>query len=104
MNTTNEATIPLTVKKAAECLGISRGLIYALCRTGKIRHERHGTGRGTTRIEQTAFEEYRAACRYEPGITGARPTQASRANGQGSTFGNLDVARLFAAWRKQGVV
>lgn len=49
----------LTVKQAAERLRISPALLYALCAAGKIRHERHGLGRGTIRITQEALDEYR---------------------------------------------
>jgi excisionase family DNA binding protein len=101
-STTNEATKPLTVKEAAERLGVSRGLVYVLCRAGRIRHERHGTGRGTLRIEPAALDEYRAVCRQDVGNT--RPAKANRAKTRGATFGNLDGARLLEAWRKQGVV
>jgi excisionase family DNA binding protein len=59
-------TRPLTVKEAAERLGVSPGLVYALVRTGKIRHERHGTGRGTIRITEEALEEYRRAALVAP--------------------------------------
>jgi excisionase family DNA binding protein len=56
----NEATMKLlTVKEAAEQLGISATLIYALCAGKRIRHERHGLGRGTIRIAEDALEEYR---------------------------------------------
>lgn len=52
----------LTVKKAAERLGISPSLVYGLCKAGKIRHERYGLGRGTLRIPEDALAEYRQAC------------------------------------------
>lgn len=48
-----------TVKQAAERLGVSAGLVYALCATGRLRHERHGLGRGTIRIPDDALDEYR---------------------------------------------
>lgn len=50
---------PLTVKQAAERLGVSVPLIYALCAAKKLRHERHGLGRGTIRIPVEAIDEYR---------------------------------------------
>ena len=49
----------LTVKQAAERLGVSQALVYALCEQKRIRHERHGLGRGTIRIPEDALEEYR---------------------------------------------
>ena len=101
---TSEVAKPLTVKEAAEHLGISRGLVYVLCRAGRIRHERHGTGRGTLRIEKAALDEYRATCSRDVGTTAARHTKANRAPSPGATFANLDGTRLLEAWRKQGAV
>lgn len=49
----------LNVKQAAEQLRISVSLFYALIAAKKIRHERHGLGRGTIRIPPEAIEEYR---------------------------------------------
>lgn len=49
----------MTVKQAAKELGISQSLVYGLLAAGKIRHERHGLGRGTIRIPQEALDEYR---------------------------------------------
>lgn len=49
----------LTVKQAAEQIGISPGLVYALCAARRIRHERHGLGRGRILIPEEAIEEYR---------------------------------------------
>jgi excisionase family DNA binding protein len=48
----------LTVKQAAEKLGVSVSLIYGLCAAKKLRHARHGLGRGTIRIPEDAIEEY----------------------------------------------
>lgn len=52
----------LSVKKAADLLGISPSLVYGLCKAGKIRHERFGLGRGVIRIPPTALDEYRRRC------------------------------------------
>ncbi len=52
----------LTIKAAAERLGVSPSLLYGLCRAGKIRHERFGLGRGTIRIPPEALDEYRRRC------------------------------------------
>jgi excisionase family DNA binding protein len=49
----------LTVKQAAERLGVSPGLVYGLCAARQIRHERHGLGRGAIRIPEAALDEYR---------------------------------------------
>ena len=49
----------LTVKQAADALGISLALAYNLCQQKRIRHERHGLRRGVIRIPEDAIEEYR---------------------------------------------
>jgi excisionase family DNA binding protein len=49
----------LSVPEAAAALGISPNLVYGLCAARKIRHERHGLGRGRIRIPEDAIEEYR---------------------------------------------
>lgn len=56
----------LNVKQAAEQLGISVSLFYALIAAKKIRHERHGLGRGTIRIPPEAIDEYRRGCVVMP--------------------------------------
>lgn len=48
----------LSVREAADCLGLSSALVYGLCARRRIRHERHGLGRGTIRIPEDAIEEY----------------------------------------------
>ena len=55
-----------TVKTAAQELGISASLVYGLCAAGRIRHERHGLGRGTIRIPREALDEYRQAAEIKP--------------------------------------
>jgi excisionase family DNA binding protein len=57
----------LTVKAAAERLGVSPALIYALVAARKIRHERHGLRRGAIRIPEDALDEYRARCTVDVG-------------------------------------
>jgi excisionase family DNA binding protein len=52
----------MTVKQVAERLGVSPALVYALVARHKIRHERHGLGRGAIRISEEALEEYRKGC------------------------------------------
>jgi excisionase family DNA binding protein len=61
----------LTVKDAASRLGLSPALIYALCSKGRIRHERHGLGRGVIRISEDALEEYRRS--REVGVAETTP-------------------------------
>jgi excisionase family DNA binding protein len=68
-----------TVKEAAFELGISATLVYALIRSRKIRHERHGLGRGTIRISETALNEYRQS--RELG-TVEQPPAPTRRHGQ----------------------
>lgn len=52
----------MTVKQAAERLGVSPSLVYALARAGKITHERHGLAGGRIVIREEALEAYRAGC------------------------------------------
>jgi excisionase family DNA binding protein len=48
-----------SISEAAKELRISTGLMYSLCASRRIRHERHGLGRGRIRITEDAIEEYR---------------------------------------------
>lgn len=63
---------PLTVKAAAEKLGLSIATVYQLCAARKIRHERHGLGRGSIRIPEDAIDEYRESVTILP-VTAGRP-------------------------------
>lgn len=58
----------MTVRQAAERLGISASLVYALCRDGVLKHFRHGRPgkRGTIRIPEQAVAEYIASCERRP--------------------------------------
>lgn len=56
----------LTVKQAAERLGLSVSLVYALCAAKKLRHERHGLRRGTIRIPEDAIDEYHRSVTVAP--------------------------------------
>lgn len=58
-NTVSAVVPALTVKEAAARLGVSANLVYTLCARAKIRHERHGLGRGVIRIPPEALDEYR---------------------------------------------
>lgn len=49
----------LSVTEAAIALGVSPSLIYVLCARKRIRHERHGVGRGKIVIPEDALQEYR---------------------------------------------
>lgn len=59
----------LTVREAAERLGLSVSLVYALCAAKRIRHERHGIRRGTIRITEEAIEEYHRSVTVTPVAT-----------------------------------
>jgi excisionase family DNA binding protein len=48
-----------SVAEAARELGVSRATVYGLCGRKRLRHERHGLGRGTIRIPEDALDEYR---------------------------------------------
>lgn len=70
----------LTVKAAAERLGISPGLVYGLISGRKVRFCRVGNGRGRIRIPEDAIGEYLARCTFEPvdGLPATRPPGAKR--------------------------
>jgi excisionase family DNA binding protein len=56
----------LSVHEAADLLGVSDALVYSLCAQKRIRHERHGLGRGTIRIPEDAIDEYRKSVTVAP--------------------------------------
>ena len=86
-----------TVKMAAQQLGVSATLVYALCAAGKIRHERHGLGRGTIRIPDDALLEYRRKQTVGPGEKKHPPPPAPSSG----PFTMLDGERLARAWQGQ---
>jgi len=49
---------PLTVKQAADQLGVSVDTIYDLCRDGRLRCFRAGEGRGTIRIRPADLHRF----------------------------------------------
>lgn len=65
--------LAVTVRDAAEKIGISQSLVYELIRLGVIRHSRHGRPgcRGTIRIPDEAVAEYLANCERAPQDEGA---------------------------------
>jgi excisionase family DNA binding protein len=65
-----------SVAEAAELLAVSPATVYALCARKRVRHERHGQGRGTIRIPAEAIEEYRrgVTVAVERGADDAPPT------------------------------
>jgi excisionase family DNA binding protein len=66
----------LTVKEAAARLGISPSLVYTLCARAKIRHERHGLGRGVIRIPPEALDEYRRGATVAGTVSAPTPPAA----------------------------
>ncbi len=58
----------MTVRQAAERLGVSAGLVYAWCRLGVLAHERFGRPgrRGTIRIRESDLAAFAEECRREP--------------------------------------
>jgi excisionase family DNA binding protein len=85
----------LTVKRAAEILNVSRGLVYALVATGKLPSHRFGIGRGTIRIREEDLADYQT--RAKGGIDSPTLTSVG-------SFNHLDAIRLAKAWRKRGVL
>lgn len=62
-----------TVKQAADRLGVSVSLMYGLVAAKKVRHERHGLGRGVIRIPAEALDEYRLDCTVGQGVKPPAP-------------------------------
>jgi len=65
----------LSVRGAADVLGVSPGLVYGLCASRRLRHERFGLGRGTIKIPEDAIDEFRALATVKP-ATDAVPPEA----------------------------
>lgn len=55
----------LTVKQAADRLGVNPSLVYRLIAARQIEYERIGLGRGVIRIRESAIEDYLARVRSE---------------------------------------
>lgn len=69
----------MTVKEAAVRLGVSAATVYQLCAARRIRHERHGLGRGTIKIPDDALDEYRRSVTVEAEVAiMPRPAGARR--------------------------
>jgi excisionase family DNA binding protein len=66
----------LSVGEAAVQLGVSPSLVYGLCAQKRIRHERHGLGRGKIVIPEDALDEYRRqrTVQVEEGTAEAAPS------------------------------
>lgn len=82
-----------TVKEAAELLRISAALVYSLCAAKKIRHERHGLGRGKIVIPEDAVEEYRRRCTVdaEDGQPDAREITVPEPTGERKKGPGIDL-------------
>jgi excisionase family DNA binding protein len=65
----------LTVKQAAQALNLSQSTVRALCGRRKLRHERHGVGRGKVLIPEDAVEEYRASVTVRAGAATPPPAR-----------------------------
>jgi excisionase family DNA binding protein len=92
----------LSVRDVAARLGVSPSLVYALVSAGRIRHERHGMGRGVIRVTPEAVEEYRLSVTrgaVSPPASGAECRPSGRGRSP-SPFSELDPARLARAWAK----
>jgi excisionase family DNA binding protein len=88
----------LSVAEAAKELGISAGTVYALCANRKLRHERHGLGRGRIKIPEDALEEYRRSVTVGAERDAGTPSPAPEKATAGR-FEVLDAARLREAWQ-----
>jgi excisionase family DNA binding protein len=89
----------LTVGEAAECLGVSVSLVYALCARKMLRHERHGLRRGVIRIPEEALDEYRRSVTVHSEQEAVAPPVPSETTGRLSGFTMLDEGRLREAWK-----
>src|SRR5262245_59245881 len=91
-----------TVAEAARELGVSRNLIYALCQRRRLRHERHGAGRGRIIIREDALQEYRASVTVQvedgEGTATPSPRRKSPNTSMPGGFTMLDADRLRGAW------
>jgi excisionase family DNA binding protein len=52
---------PLTVVEAAGAMKVSKDAVYDLCDSGRLRHHRIGSGRGTIRIMPKDIDDLRRA-------------------------------------------
>lgn len=56
----------ITVKQAAEILGITPGAVYDLIHASKIGHYRIGNGRGSIRFRREDVKDYLESCFHAP--------------------------------------
>ena len=57
---------PLTVVEAARTMKVSKDAVYDLCDSGKLRHHRIGSGRGTIRIMPNDIDDFRRSSTIAP--------------------------------------
>jgi excisionase family DNA binding protein len=55
-----------SVAETAAELRLSEQTVYGLCKRRKLRHERHGLGRGKILISEDAIAEYRRSVTIAP--------------------------------------
>jgi excisionase family DNA binding protein len=90
----------LTIREAAALLRISESTIRNAIRAGLLPAFRFGLRGGRIRIARSDLQNYMQSC-----LTTAQPQQPSSVSKVGgSTFKNLNAAKLLAAWRRQGVL
>jgi len=58
--------LPLTVVEAARAMKVSKDAVYDLCDSGKLRHHRIGSGRGTIRIMPRDIDDFRRSSTGTP--------------------------------------
>lgn len=63
----------LTVKEAAEKLGVAPATVYSLCGSRRLKHQRIGLGRGVIRIREEDLERYLVGATVEPDEPTAPP-------------------------------
>jgi excisionase family DNA binding protein len=65
------------VGEAAAALHLSANTVRSLCARRRLRHERHGIGRGVIRIPEDAIEEYRRSVTVasEPAKANGKPAR-----------------------------
>lgn len=63
----------LSVKQAAEEIGLTPDTLYRLCKAGKLAHYRLGAGGGAIRIKLEDLRAYLESCRVEGAVASSKP-------------------------------
>ena len=87
----------LTIKRAAQRLGVSAGTIRNLILTGRLIAYKF---MGTYRIKSEDLDTFVESCKVRRGRQASPPSPGAKAGG--SPFKHLDGQRSLAAWRRQG--